>query len=105
MENTKQIRQFTYRIKSMNALEVLALKTCVDFDNYESTLNMYNVLLDKIEVQIIDKWLTVKEKDSNVFCPAEAEHDIDLLQELITFIMEYIQQVFPKSNGSKTKQE
>ena len=93
------INEHEYRIKKMNAIEMLALRSQIAFDNFEDTMNFYNLLLEKVEVKCGDKWLQVK--DGENYYPAGIEEDIDTVDELIGKAVEYLKSVFRKSNALK----
>ena len=80
----------------MNAIELLALRSQIDFNNYESSLKLYNILLEKVEVKAGDRWIQVK--DGNIFVPAGIENDFKTVEALIEFVLEYLKSVFMKSN-------
>lgn len=100
-----QINSQTFRIKKMNMIEMLALQSQITFKSVDSTLNLYNELLERMEVQIGDKWLPVKEKGKNIFYPNELENDFETVQALIGFFLKYVQSVFRKSDESNSQQE
>lgn len=83
----------------MNAIEMLALRSQIAFDNFEDTMNFYNLLLEKVEVKCGDKWLQVK--DGENYYPAGIEEDVDTVDELIGKAVEYLKSVFRKSNALK----
>lgn len=94
-----------FRIKKMNAIEALALQSQISFDSVEDTQNLYNSLLERLEVECKDKWLPVKEKGRDVFYPAGIEEDIPAIQSLIKEFLNYLKPLFTKSNASKKTQE
>lgn len=94
--NEFKVKEHTYRIKRMNMIEVLALQSQITFKNTEKTYQMYNELLERIEVQIGDKWLPVKSKD--MYFPNDVENDIETIQILIGHFLEYLKSVFRNSN-------
>ena len=55
------VNEKEFRIKKMNAVELLALRSQIDFEDYNSTKTLYNTLLENMEVKINEKWLPVKE--------------------------------------------
>ena len=93
------INEHEYRIKKMNAIEMLALRSQIAFDNFEDTMNFYNLLLEKVEVKCGDKWL--QPKDGENYYPAGIEEDVDTVDELIGKAVEYLKSVFRKSNALK----
>ena len=96
---TKQIGQNTFRVKKMNAIEALALKSVSSLDSTESATSLFNTILEKVEVKCGDVWYPVKKGD--VYYPAGIEDDVDTIQQLISFfIKEYFQPLFQPSNKS-----
>lgn len=91
------VNNHTYRIKKMNMIEILALQSQITFKSVDSTLNLYNELLERMEVQINDQWIAVKEKGRNIFYPAEIENDFETIQSLVGHFLSYIKSVFTKS--------
>lgn len=103
MENmTKEFHISTYehlfRIKKMNAIELFALRTQFDFKNFNTALDTFNLILEKLEVKCDDDWLPVKEK--NIYFPVGIEDNIDAIDELSAEFMKRFRQVFQKSNVS-----
>lgn len=92
------IKDFTFRIKKMNAVELLALRSQISFDSFESTQNAYNTLLTKCEVKVKDAWIQVKQ--NNDFYPAGVEDDVEVIEGIIKEIISYVKEVFQKSNAS-----
>lgn len=103
--NNITINKNNYRVKKMNAIELMALRSQIDFDNYNSVVKMYETLLEKIEVEVNEKWLPVKTVGTNIYVPQGIEDDVEVVEQLISFILEYIKSVFMKSNASKKEQE
>ena len=94
-----------YRIKKMNALEVLAFRGRMTLlnDSVEETTKIYEEMLSQIEVNINDKWLQVKQ-GSNYY-PAGLEDDFETIEQLVLFMVRYLKEVFQKSNELKSKTE
>lgn len=103
--NNIVINKNNYRVKKMNAIELMALRSQIDFNNYDSVVKMYETLLEKIEVEINEKWLPVKTIGTNIYLPQGVEDDVEVVEQLISFILEHIKSVFMKSNASKKEQE
>lgn len=93
-----EIKGFTFRIKKMNALDLLSLRSQISFDNINVAKDTYSVFLKNIEVKVKDEWIQVLQ--GNNFYPAELENDIDMMSELTQFMMEYLKDVFHLSNTS-----
>lgn len=102
---TIDINDRTYRIKPMNAIETLALQSQISFDSVEESMKCYGAILERVEVEVKDKWLQVKESGKEVYYPAGIEDDILTIRELITFVLKFIKEVFQKSNASNSTQE
>lgn len=100
-----QIKENIFRIKQMNAIELLSLRPQLSFEDYDSTYTLYNLLLEKLEVEINGKWLPVKEKGRDIYYPKNIENDFETLEKLTTFMLDYLKQVFQVSNKSKKEQE
>ena len=97
--NNITINNNVYKIKKMNAIQILSFRTQIDFDNYDKVKNLYELVLENIEVQCNDKWLTVKQ--GNNFYPAGIENDVETIEKLLNYFLEYIKEVFQKSGKSK----
>lgn len=99
METEFEIKGNVYRIKKMNAIELLALRSQISFEDLTSAEKFYNEILEKFEVKLKDNWLQVK--NGNDYFPAGIEDDLDVISELISKMMEYLREVFIKSSKSK----
>lgn len=97
------IKNFEYRIKKMNAIELLAIQTQMDFNSFEDAAKAYDTILEKIEVQMNDKWLQVKDSNSKLYFPVGIEDDVEAVSALIKYFMDYLKSVFLKSNELKEK--
>lgn len=91
-----------FRIKTMNAIQALALRNCINVDDFTTTEATFNIILEHIEVKCGEQWLPVKEKDANVFYPAGVEDNVFAINELIDhFLTNYFKPLFRKSDASK----
>ena len=86
------IKNYEFRIKKMNAIEVLALQTVFDVDDYSKVLACFETILEKIEVKIGEQWVTVK--DGNNYYPADVENNVEIIKELVSYFMRYMKEVF-----------
>lgn len=93
-----KVKDFVYRIKKMNAIELLALQSQIGFSNMQAAKDCYNIMLENIEVKVKDVFLPVKEEGKNIYLPNDIENDIESVQELIKHMIEYLKEVFSKSN-------
>lgn len=103
----KNDNRFVYRMKRINALQLLALRSQLSFENFDSALNTFDLLLQLIEVRGANdtKWLPVKVKGEDVYFPAFIQEDPDAMQEIAMHAMEYLKSVFRKSTESKSETE
>lgn len=91
MEEFK-VNEQTFRIKKMNAIELLAFRTQIDFNDFNSVIKLYSLILEKVEVKCGDKWLTVKE--GNNYYPAGIEEDVKGIQKILDEFLKYLKKVF-----------
>ncbi len=97
-EFTIENYDYTFRVAKMNAIELLALETQLNFKGLNQSQAAIESILERIEVKIGDKWATVKMKDRQVYTPTEVEEDVNLVAELMTkFTKEIVNPVFQKS--------
>ena len=87
-----------FRVKKINALELMALRTQIDFSNIEQNIKTYSYILEHLEVEISRVWSPVKEVGKDVFLPMGLEDNVDAMNELITwFLLNVIKKAFMKS--------
>lgn len=100
MEFNIKRRNELFRIKeSISPTTLLALRTTIDFNDFNSTKKLYDFILEHIEVKIKESWLNVKEKGREVYFPGDITNNLFDLDELIQyFLKEYLQPLFTKSN-------
>lgn len=98
-----RIKGNTYRIKKMNAIELLALRSQIAFDDYATSQKAYMEILSKVEVKVKDNWLPVRQEKN--FYPAGIEDDVATIEKLITNVVKYLKEVFQKSNASSEETE
>lgn len=88
----------TFRVKKMNAIEALALRTASSIESTKDAFKFFNEILERMEVQVSDKWLPVKEKNVEVYYPAGIENDVSTIQALVDFFMtEFLKPLFTTS--------
>ena len=91
---------FVFRIARMNAIEVLALRTQLNFKSVETATKLFETYLEHIEVKLGDQWLKVK--DGNDYYPSGIEEDYDAIKKLVDYFSNnFLIPVFQKSNESK----
>lgn len=87
-----------YRIRKMNALEALALRTASDMKSVDGAKQFFTDVLERLEVQAGDKWLPVKQHNTNIYLPSGIEDDFTGIQTLIEYFMkEFLTPFFEKS--------
>ena len=92
-------RKENFRIKDMAPTKLLAFRYVVDFKDMDATEKMFDFVFENVEVLINDKWMPLKEKNLNVYYPADIQTDLVSLNEIVTyFINDYVKPVFMKSN-------
>lgn len=97
---------YEFRVKEMNAIEILALRTQLDFENVEDAQKFFNQALRRIEVKAGENWVPCFEmidvdKNIGVYYPEELGKNPELTQSVIGYFMKnYIYPVFPKSSES-----
>lgn len=97
-QKTIDIGTFTFRVKKMNAIEALALRTASDMKSVAGAKQFFTDVLERMEVQVGEKWLPVKQVDANVYLPAGIEEDYAGVQALVEFFMkEFLTPFFEKS--------
>lgn len=97
METTFTYKNHEYRLRKMNAIELLALQSQIDFSDVKSAFKFYNTILEQYEVCIDDSWYRVKQEGKNIFYPADIENDVEAIQTILTHFLSYMQSVFQKS--------
>lgn len=92
-------RQEQFRIAKISPIDLLAISTQIDFDNFKATKTLIQFAIENIEVKIGEKWLPVKTKDKEIYWPKDIVNDFMALNELFTYMMtEVIVKVFQKSS-------
>ena len=98
MEFTIKGYENLFRIKKMNAIEVLALRSQIDFENFDKAFEAYMTILEKLEVKVADSWVPVKEKGKNVYFPMGIEDNLPAIEELLNYLTyKYYLPLFKKS--------
>lgn len=98
-EFTIESRSETFRVAKISPIDMLAILPQIDFDNLDKTKTLYKFCLEHLEVLQGDKWVTVKESNSEVYFPIGIDEDYKSLNELATYmIVNVIKPAFTKSN-------
>ena len=104
MENLK-IKSNEFRIRKMNAIEVISFRSLMDFKTLDGVSSFFKTVLENIEVKIGDEWLPVKEKNREVYYPNGIENDIKAIDKLLNYFQGYLGEVFTQSSTLKEEQE
>lgn len=98
MDETITIGENIFRIKKMNAIEALALRSASDMKTVSGAKQFFSEVFERLEVQAGDKWLSVKQKDREVYLPDGIENDFNAVQALVEFFMkEFLTPFFERS--------
>lgn len=88
-----------FRIRKMNAIEALALRTASNLKDVEGATKFFNEVLERIEIKVGEQWLPVKQKGRDVFLPDGIENDADAIQTLVEYFMKSFMQPFFSNSG------
>lgn len=94
-----------FRIRKMNAIELMALRTQLSFDDFDEAIKTYSTLMENLEYSFNGKWLPVKEKNRDIYYPNGIEEDMESIQIMLDYVLGYFKSVFPKSSKSNKEQE
>lgn len=99
-------RKETFRVAHISPVDLLAISTQIDFENFKMTKTLMLFCLENVEVKIGEKWVPVKTKDREIYYPKDLENDLIGLNEIFVWMMEnVITTVFQKSSESTMKTE
>ena len=97
-QKTLEHNENIYRVKKMNAIEALALRSASDMKSVDTAKQFFTDVLERMEIQVKDKWLPVKQAGANVYLPDGIEDDFVGVQKLVEFFMkEFLTPFFEKS--------
>lgn len=92
---------FDFRVKNMNAIEILAMRTQLNNKTLDDAIKSFKSILECIEVKCDVTWIPAKMKDREVYFPDGLENDINVVNELLEYFMgTYLKSVFQKSSES-----
>ena len=97
-------RQEQFRVAKISPIDILAISTQIDFENFKTTKTLMQFCIENVEVKIGEKWLPVKTKEREIYWPKDIENDFVALNEIFIYMMEnVVTAVFPKSSESTEK--
>lgn len=104
MEFKIESRKEQFRVGKISPIDMMAISTQVDFENFKMTKTLMQFCIENVEVKIGEAWLPVKMKDKEIYQPKDLPNDFVALNELFIWMMEnVVTAVFPKSRESKEK--
>ena len=102
MENITH-KQFTieaypnneFRVAKISPVEMLAISTQIDFEDFKMTSTLIKFCLENVEVKQGEKWFPVKKKDDEFYTPMGIDSNLKALNEIFAYMMnEVISKVF-----------
>ena len=99
-------RKEQFRVGQISPVDLLAISTQIDFENFKMTKTLIQFCLESVEVKMGEKWIPVKTKDREIYYPKNIVNDLMAMNEIFTWMMEnVIAVVFQKSSESTTTTE
>lgn len=93
--------ELTFRIGDISPVEIISLRAVLDFDDLKKTTNVFNFILEHIEVNVAGVWCKVKEENREIYTPVGIENEFLVLNDISKwFIKEIIMKFFTQSNRS-----
>lgn len=93
--------ELEFRVKKMNAIEVLAVRANISNRTVEESMKSFKTILECIEVRCDNNWIPAKMQGREVYFPDGIENDVNVINELLGHFMgTYLKEVFQKSNES-----
>ena len=103
--NIEALPDITFREAYVSPVDLLAVATQVDFDEYEKNKTLFAFALEHIECLVETKWLPVKTAGRDVYMPFGIERNFKALNQLVQWYLEnVIYEVFIGSAESTTDQ-
>ena len=99
--NIESLPGVTFREASVSPVDLLAIASQVDFDEFGKTKQMIQFSLEHLECEVNGKWFPVKQPSREVYMPFNIERNYKALNELVQWYLEnVIVQVFTESAES-----
>ena len=94
----KALPDTTFREGYVSPLDLLAIATQVNFDEFAKTRETFEFALEHIEVLAGEQWFPVKSKGRDVYMPLDIEKNYQALSQLCEwYVKNVIVPVFPAS--------
>ena len=88
--NVESLPGITCREAQVSPVDLLAITTQVDFDEYKKNKELFKFALEHLECEIEGKWLPVKTADREVYMPFGIERNYKALNELVQWYLENV---------------
>lgn len=79
-----------FRLMKISPVDLLAMTTQLDFDNFKKTKVLYTFALENIEVKQGEKWLPVKVAGKEIYTPTEIEDNLIALNQLADWFLDNV---------------
>lgn len=95
-----ELPDYKFRVAKINGVEILALRTQIDFNDISKTQTTFKFILEHLEIYLGGQWQKVKIANREIYLPEGIEDNPIALNELISyFLNNVIKPLFQKSNG------
>lgn len=96
----KSLPQYKFRVKRISPIDMLAMTSVMDMENFKKSRENYQFVLEHIEAEYApNSWLPVKYPNTEQYTPEEIEFNLSALFELVGwFYSNVVEKVFQKSS-------
>lgn len=92
-------RKEIFRVGKIDPIDLLTTCSMIDFENAKVTKNLFEFILENVEVKQGETWLPVKTKGRSIYNPAGIEDNLMSFNEIVNYFMkQVIMPVFQKSS-------
>lgn len=96
--NIESLPGITFREAQVSPIDLLAIATQVDFDEYKKSKELIQFALEHLECEVEGKYFPVKQAGREVYMPFGIERKFKALNELVQWYLENV--VFEVFTGS-----
>ena len=90
---------YTFREGKVSPIDLLAISTQIDFENFKMTKTLMTFCFENAEVKMGEKWLPVKVPGKEIYKPSEIATNFIAMNELFMWMMDnVVTAVFPRSS-------
>lgn len=79
-----------FREMKVSPVDILALSTQVDFEQFSKTKELIQFSLEHVEVQIGDQWFPVKQPGRDVYMPIGLEKKFGAMNQICNWYMDNV---------------